>query len=411
MRQISTVIIGAGQAGLAMSKCLSDRSVAHVVIERGEIANSWATERWESLRLLTPNWQSRLPGYRYGGGDPDGYMSMTEINTYLQGYACSIAAPVEARTTVQSVTVQGFGYRVATDRGDWLCDNLVLATGACRQAHVPALSEELPDHIAQLTPQTYKTPDQIGPGGVLVVGGSASGTQIAAELLSAGHEVTLSFGAHIRAPRHHRGRDIQWWMDRCGLQDTHVEELDDPERARSVPSLQLVGNANLPFLDLNYLQGLGAELTGRLVGVRDGVAQFSGSLANQCALSDLKMRRLLKSFDDWAETQGLQGIAAAPDHGPTELPPNPRLSLDLKAGGIRTVIWATGYRPDFGFAKLPIFDRKGALRHLNGVVGPGIYVLGLPFQIRRKSALIDGVGQDAEELANHLCQNKRVKAA
>lgn len=411
MRQISTVIIGAGQAGLAMSKCLTDRSVAHVVIERGDIANSWATERWDSLKLLTPNWQSRLPGYRYGGGDPDGYMSMSEINEFLQGYARSIAAPVEARTTVQSVTVQGFGYRVSTDRGDWLCDNLVLANGACGQVHVPALSEELPDHIAQLTPQTYKSPDQIAPGGVLVVGGSASGTQIAAELLGAGHEVTLSVGAHIRAPRHHRGRDIQWWMDRSGIQDTHIEELDDPQRARNVPSLQLIGDASLPFLDLNYLQGLGAELTGRLVGFRDGVAQFSGSLANQCALSDLKMRRLLKSFDDWAETQGLLGIPAAPDHGPTEPPPNPRLSLDLRAGGIRTVIWATGYRPDFGFAKLPIFDHKGALRHLKGVVGPGIYVLGLPFQIRRKSTLIDGVGQDAKELANHLIQRQRKNAA
>jgi putative flavoprotein involved in K+ transport len=411
MRQISTVIIGAGQAGLAMSKCLSERSVPHVVIERGEVANSWATERWNSLKLLTPNWQSRLPGYHYGGTDPDGYMSMPEVGAHLQGYARSFDAPVECRTTVDAVTVAGFGYRVSTDRGDWVCDNLVLATGACAQAQVPQLAQGVPDHITQLTPQSYKAPDQIGPRGVLVVGGSASGTQIAAELLEAGCAVTLSVGAHIRMPRQHRGRDVQWWMDRSGVLDTHISEVDDRVRARNVPSLQLVGDADLPFLDFNYLQDLGAEITGRWVGLQDGTAQFSGSLANQCALSDLKMRRLLGSFDNWAETQGLTDLPLPPKHGQTTVPEAPRLTLDLKRGAIKTIIWATGHRPDFSFAKLPIFDRKGAIRHESGVVGPGLYVLGLPFQMHRKSALIDGVGQDAMYLADHLHKHHRNKAA
>ncbi len=411
MKHIQTVIIGAGQAGLAMSKCLSERSVAHVVIERGEIANSWATERWDSLKLLTPNWQSRLPGHCYTGTDPDGYMSMPEINDYLRDYAHAIAAPVEDRTNVNCVTVEGFGYRVSTDCGDWICDHVIFANGACGQAYVPALAEELPQHLTQLTPQSYKSPDQIPHGGVLVVGASASGTQIAAKLLASGHDVMLSAGAHIRVPRSHRGRDIQWWMDRTGVLDTHISEVDDPLRARKVPSLQLVGDANLPFLDLNLLQDRGATVTGRLVGLQNGVAQFSGSLANHCVLSDLKMRRLLGSFDVWAEAQGLEGLPAAQNHGPTVVPTHPPLLLDLAKGRIKTVIWATGYRPDFSFARLPIFDQKGALRHKDGVVGPGLYVLGLPFQIRRKSALIDGVGQDAEDMANHLVRHQRTKAA
>lgn len=411
MAHISTVIIGGGQAGLAMSQCLSARSIAHVVFEKGNVAHSWQTQRWNSLRLLTPNWQSRLPGYCYSGTDPDGFMSMPQVTRYLQEYAHKISAPVHERTTVEQVSVHGFGYCVSTDRGDWTCDSLVLANGACAKAHMPPFAQNLPRAIDQLTPQTYKSPDQITPGAVLVVGASASGTQIAAELLSAGHEVILSAGSHIRMPRRYRGRDIQWWMDRSGVHDMQVDEVDDIKRARRVPSLQLIGDASWPFLDLNTLQALGAEITGRWVGLQAGIAQFSGSLANQCALSDLKMRRALATFDAWASAQGLAGLPQAAPILPTTPPRIPRLALDLAAGAVKTVVWATGYKPDFGFANLPIFDGKGTLRHDKGIVGPGLYVMGLPFQMRRKSALIDGVGADAETLADHLIQNLKHRAA
>lgn len=411
MRHISTVIIGAGQAGLAMSKRLTDRSVDHVVIERGEVANAWAKDRWESLRLLTPNWQSRLPGRAYRGPDPDGFMSMPQITAFLRDYADAIGAPVEERTCVTAATVDGFGYRVSTDRGEWTCDKLVLASGACARAHVPDVAAHLGPDVAQLTPQSYKSPAQIAPGGVLVVGASASGAQIAAELLAAGHEVMLSVSAHIRMPRRYRGRDVQWWMDRSGVHDVRFTEVDDIARARRAPSLQLVGDPDLPMLDLNHLQDNGAEIVGRLVGLRDGVALFSGSLANQCSLSDLKMRRLLRTFDDWAESTRLSGMPAAEAHGPTRVPTAPRLSVDLARGRFRTVIWATGYRPDFGYLRLPVFDGKGGLRHNGGVIGPGLYAMGLPFQIRRKSALIDGVGQDATEIADHLIQHRQNDAA
>ncbi|WP_300015613.1 NAD(P)-binding domain-containing protein [uncultured Roseobacter sp.] len=411
MKQISTIIIGAGQAGLAMSKCLTDRSVAHVVIERGQIANSWSTERWDSLRLLTPNWQSRLPGYSYSGNDPDGFMNMAEITGYLRAYAAQSAAPVEEGVTVTSVTVQSFGYRVETTKGDWLCDNVVLATGACAQANVPPLAGQLPSGISSLTPMSYKSSAQINPGGVLVVGASASGTQIASELITAGHEVTLAVGTHIRVPRLYRGHDIQWWMDQSGVLDTRADQMDDIDRARRVPALQLVGDRSIDALDLNHLRRQGVQLVGRLVGIRDGYAQFSGSLANYCALSDQKMNRLLEGFDLWAERQSLIGLEPPERFDPTHVDLDPALRLRLHDSHIRTVIWATGYRPDFRWLHLPVFDTKGALRHAFGVVAPGLYVLGLPFQQRRKSGLIDGVGADAETLSNHLILNRANRAA
>lgn len=411
MKQISTVIVGAGQAGLAMSKCLTDRSIAHVVIERGEVANSWAHERWDSLKLLTPNWQNRLPGFAYAGSDPDGFMSMPEIVSHLQFYAQKITAPIEDRTTVLSATAHGTGYCVQTSRGNWYCDNLVVASGACAQVRRPQFAQSIPNHVTQLTPLNYRNPSQLGPGGVLVVGASATGVQLASEIKAAGHEVILAAGQHIRVPRQYRGFDIQWWMDRTGVLDMSLDEVDDPDRARRVPSLQLIGSKTRPIMDLNSLQADGVEIVGRLAGIREGRALFSGSLANQYALSDLKMNRLLDGFDDWAANHNPADIAPPQRHAATSVGGNPRLQCDLNTGSIGTIVWATGYRPDFSWLQLPVFDSKDRLQHDGGVIVPGLYVLGLPFLRRRKSALIDGVGGDAEALADHLTVRATKEAA
>ncbi|MCA8882160.1 MAG: NAD(P)-binding domain-containing protein [Rhodobacteraceae bacterium] len=411
MRSIEALILGAGQAGLAMSRCLSDRGISHVVIERGEIANSWRHERWDSLRLLTPNWQSRLPGHCYDGPDPDGYMSMPQVIRYLDNYARISRAPVEERTRVIRVTRIGSGYCVETDRGTWLCRSLVLATGAASLATIPDCAAGLPDSIAQLTPLTYRNPDQLTPGGVLVVGASASGVQLASEIRAAGHEVTLATGEHIRMPRTYRGRDIQWWMDRAGIQDMPLSQVDDIARARRVPSLQLVGAAHPRFVDLNALQDSGIEIVGRLTTIRDGQAIFSGALANMCALSDLKMNRLLQAIDDWAEDRAAAPFDAPERFAPTRVPDTPRLSHDLMHGRFRTVIWATGVRPDHSWLDLPVFDHRGRLKHDGGIVAPNLYVLGLPFLRRRNSALLDGVGADARFIADHIVEMRGRQAA
>ena len=387
-----------------MSRCLAERSIDHVVLERGEVANTWKTERWASLRLLTPNWQSRLPGFGYQGDDPDGYRTMPEVIAFIDRYAKVISAPVRAHTKVTSVSRSAAGYLVATDRGDWRARTVVLATGACNIARVPALAEAVPSAVTTLTPVQYRNPDQLEEGGVLVVGASATGTQLADEIHRSGRPVTLAVGEHIRAPRVYRGRDLEWWMDAAGVLDERYDEVDDIVRARKVPSLQLTGSSERATLDLNALTGIGVKLVGRLAGINEGKAQFSGSLRNLCALSDLKMGRLLDTIDEWATDNGLDGEVEAPHRlPPTEVEESPPLGMDLTSGEIRTIVWATGFRPDYSWLDVPVLDRKGQLRHDGGVVeSPGMYLMGIQFLRRRKSALIDGAGDDARDLSDHL---------
>jgi putative flavoprotein involved in K+ transport len=398
------VVIGAGQSGLAMSHFLSARSIDHVVLERGEVGNAWRTERWDSLRLLTPNWMSRLPGYAYEGDDPDGYMDMPEVIDFVGRYAARIDAPVRTRTSVLGVLPWGGGYRVVTDRGDWRTRAVVLASGAFNQPVVPAVATAVPSHVHQVTPTEYRSPSRLPDGGVLVVGASATGLQIADELRRSGRPVTLAVGEHVRMPRTYRGRDIQWWMLASGMLDDRVEDMDDPLRVQRLPSPQLVGTPDRITLDLNRLTGGGVRLAGRLVGIRDGKAQFSGSLRNVCALADLKMDRLLDSLDEWADTTGLASeFGPAQRFEPTRLENSPCLDVDLGGGNIRTIVWATGFRPDYSWLQLPVLDRKGRLRHDRGVVdAPGVFALGLPFMRRRKSSFMHGAEDDARELCDSI---------
>lgn len=387
-----------------MSRCLAERGIDHVVLERGRVANSWRTERWDSLRLLTPNWQSRLPGYGYEGDDPDGYRTMPEVIAFIDCYAQLIAAPVEEHTTVTSVRAEDGGYIVATDRTAWRCRAVILATGACNIPSVPEVAETVPSAIAQFTGMTYRNPSQLPDGDVLVVGASATGVQLADEIHRSGRPVTIAAGEHIRAPRVYRGKDIEWWMDAVGILDERYDAIDDINRARRVPSLQLTGSETRATVDLNALSAIGVVMIGRLAALRDGKAQFSGSLRNQCALSDLKMNRLLDAIDAWATANGLDGKLEPPQRLPaTKVPESPPLSIDLVTAGIRTIVWATGYRPDFSWLHVPVIDRKGRIRHDGGVVAaPGLYVMGMQFLRRRKSALIDGAGDDARDLSDHL---------
>jgi putative flavoprotein involved in K+ transport len=400
----TTVVIGAGHAGLAMSRCLTERSIDHVVLERGEVANSWRTERWDSLRLLTPNWQSRLPGFSYDADDPDGYLTMHEVVALIDRYSQVIAAPVQTCTTVTSVHHGRHGYVVATDQGNWQCRTVVLASGACNIPHIPAVADAVPSSITTLTPPQYRNPGQLEEGGVLVVGASATGIQLADEIHRSGRPVTLAVGEHVRAPRLYRGMDIQWWMDATGLLDERYDQVDDIVRARNLPSMQLVGSPQRTTIDLNSLSAIGVKLVGRVAGIRDGTAQFSGSLRNQCALADLKLGRLLDAIDEWAATNGLDHELEPPQRfAPTEVEPSPPLGLDLRRGEIETIIWATGFRPDYSWLDVPILDRKGRVRHDGGVTeSPGMYLMGMPFLRRRKSTLIDGAGDDARDLSTHL---------
>jgi putative flavoprotein involved in K+ transport len=305
---------------------------------------------------------------------------------------------------VTSVRRTGDGYRVATSEGEIESSTVVLATGACNVPTVPALAGALPGEIEQLTPFEYRNPDQLPDGGVLVAGASATGVQIAAEVRQSGRPVVLSVGEHVRLPRTYRGRDVLWWMEVSGVWDQRYDELDDLERARRLPSPQLVGTTERTTLDLNALSATGVELVGRLAAVRDGRALFSGGLRNVCSLADLKQERLLDVFDEWARADGGDPAATAPERfEPTAVPRSSRLSLDLRSGEIRSIVWATGFRPDYGWLDVPVVDAKGRLRHDGGVVdSPGMYALGLPVLRRRKSTFIHGIEDDACDVIDHL---------
>jgi putative flavoprotein involved in K+ transport len=404
IESVTTVVIGAGHAGLAASRCLSERSLDHVVLERGDVANSWRRERWDSLRLLTPNWLSGLPGYRYEGANPDGFMTVAEVIEFVSRFAVVANAPVRTHTMVTSIRQTDEGYCVTTSNGDLRCRSVVLASGACNLPNVPALRQAVPTAIECFTALDYRNPEQLPDGGVLVVGASATGVQLADEIHRSGRQVMLSVGKHVRLPRTYRGRDVLWWMDASGVWNQRYDEIDDLTRARRLPSPQLVGTPERTTLDLNALDGTGVEIVGRLAAVRDGRALFSGGLRNQFALADLKMDRLLDTFDDWARRHARDADVGLPERfESTRAPASSRLDLDLRSGEIRSIVWATGFRPDYSWLDVPVVDPKGHLRHDGGIVdAPGLYAIGLPLLRRRKSTFIHGAEDDARDLIDHL---------
>jgi putative flavoprotein involved in K+ transport len=380
-----------------VSRVLSEQSIEHVVLERGDIANTWKTERWDSLRLLTPNWQTRLPGLGYEGEDPDGFMAVADLVEFIERYAEHVDAPVRTRTAVTSVSpLPDGGYLVETDADTWQAEAVVVASGAFNAPRVPAVAASLPPALDQVTPLGYKRPDQLRPGRVLVVGASATGLQLADELLRSGREVTIAVGEHVRMPRTYRGRDVMWWLDEIGRLDERYDEVDDLVRARNVPSPQLVGTPDRADLDLNALTERGAHLVGRLAAVNGGTAAFSGSLRNVCNLADLKCKRLLNTIDQAA------GLDEGPRPEPTRVDENPQVLIDLKR--FDTVLWATGFRADYSWLDVPVLDRKGEIRHDGGVVtqAPGLYRIGLNFLRRRKSSFIHGAEDDARDIVEHL---------
>jgi len=401
----TAVVVGAGHAGLAMSRRLTERSIDHVVLERGEVANSWRAGRWPSLRLLTPNWQTRLPGHPYSGDDPDGFMPAAGIAATLTRYARQVRAPVRTATTVHAVRAAAQGFEIQANDDLLHARAVVLAAGACTLPAIPAVADVVPPSITALTPLSYRDPGQLPVGGVLVVGASATGVQLAAEIHRSGRPVTLAVGEHVRLPRTYRGRDIFWWMEVTGLLAERYDQIDDLTRARHLPSPQLTGAPGGTFSDLSTLAAHGVRIVGRLGRIAGGVAQFSGSLANMCALADLKLNRFLNRADEWAKSSGLDDELPPPHRFPsTRIDPCSPLELDLSGGEIATVLWATGFRPDHSWLDIPVLDRTGHIRHDGGVVtgAPGLYLLGMPVLRTRASTYIHGAAADSDALATHL---------
>jgi putative flavoprotein involved in K+ transport len=408
MQHVDTLIIGGGQAGLALSRSLTERRIEHVVLERGRVGERWRTERWDSLRLLTPRWLSRLSGWDPGdGSDPAGFMLRAELVGYLEAFASAFRAPVREGVTVQRLEQTGAGFQVWTDHGGWRADRVVVATGQSQAAFVPELASRMPIGVLQVVPTEYRNPHTLPEGGVLVVGASATGIQLAEEIHASGRPVTLSVGRHTRLPRSYRGRDILFWLHDMGVLDQPADAVADLSVSRDQPSMQLVGTPDRRTLDLGILAARGVRLTGRAVEAEAGRVHFADDLAETLAAADWKLAGLRLRIDRHVRSSGAEPLTAKPEpFVPVPLLNGPR-DLDLAREGIRTVVWATGFRRDYPWLRVPVLDPRGEIIHRRGITPvPGLCVLGLNLLRRRSSSFLSGVGADAEEIADHLLQTR-----
>ena len=399
METTSVVVVGAGPAGLAVSSCLTEAAIDHVVLDRHGVGHSWRHERWDSLRTLTPNWMNGLPRLPYRGRDPDGFMTATEVADRVVHYATSIAAPVATGVEVAAIRARRRGYLVEGDGWSGTADAVVLATGP-GPAKLPALASELPARLGQVCATDYRNPGELDGDRVLIVGASSSGVQLADELVRAGRHVTLAVGEHVRLPRTYRGQDILWWMQALGVSARRWDDdIADLTRARHVPSPQLVGTPGHRTLDLRSLRHAGVELVGRLVGVAGERLQFAGSLANLVANADLKQARLLDQIDEFVIETGIP--APPPDRPrPTVVDASP---TSLDASHFDTVLWATGHQHSPPQLEPSLTDRRGQVIHDGGMLrAPGLFVIGLPFLRRRNSTFLSGIGRDAVELSTEI---------
>jgi putative flavoprotein involved in K+ transport len=412
---VPVVIVGGGQAGLAMSWCLRAREVEHVVLERHEIASSWRRQRWDSFCLVTPNWQCRLPGHPYAGADPDGFMVKDQILEYLDTYVQSFGPPVVEGVAVTSVTGADDGtFVVATSAGTITADQVVLAVGGYHVASTPRMAERLPAAVTQLHSSSYKNAGVLPDGAVLVVGSGQSGAQIAEDLHLAGRDVHLAVGTAPRVARFYRGRDVVAWLHDMGRYDLPITAHPEGLAARKEANHYVTGRDGGRDIDLRRFAAEGMQLHGRLSAVEPGTLRFAGDLRGNLDAADATDDRIKDLIDGWIAGQGVDAPVEAryvpvwqpgPGHDAEH-------AVDLEAAGITSVVWSTGFRPDWSWVGLPIFDGNGYPSHHRGVTTvPGLSVLGLPWLHTWGSGRFAGIARDAEHLADHVAATIGAPAA
>jgi putative flavoprotein involved in K+ transport len=398
---VKTLIIGGGQAGLAMSHRLKQRGLAHLVLERHRIAERWRTERWDGLRFQFPNWSVSLPDFSFPHTDPDGFAATGEIVEFIEAYAAFVAPPIRCGVAVTRLRCRDGapGFIAETSDGAIQAENIVVATGPYQRAIMPDLMR---DHaIFQVHASRYLNPEQLPPGAVLVVGSGASGAQITEELYRAGRRVYLSVGQHTRLPRRYRGRDLIWWLEQMGIDQTPVESRGP---SRLLPLI--TGAYGGHTIDFRQFAADGVTLLGRVKAARDGVLDIAPDLGKSLVEGEATYAIFLDMVDAHVEKHGLKMPEDSAARAVLPDPPcvtEPLRRLDISADGIGAVIWATGYAADFSWIDIPVLDAQGEPRHRHGITEvPGLYFLGLQWLSKMKSSFLSGVGDDAAVLADHI---------
>ncbi len=398
--RVETIVVGGGQAGLAASYFLTKHGREHLVLERGRVGETWRSQRWDAFVLNTPNWAQLLPGFEYRGEDPDAFAPLADVIEHLEAYARSFEAPVREQVDVTALRSRDGHYVVETTDEPLLADNVIVATGAFQQPTPPPAGAATAGGVLQLATSGYRRPEQLPDGAVLVVGSGQSGCQIADELLNAGRAVYLAAGRCPWFPRRYRGREIVGWAIDIGLMDQTVDTLPSPA-ARLACNPPVSGNDGGHDCNPRWLAKRGAVLIGRVSGIDGSKISFAPGLEQNLAAGDQFVSDLKHRIDAFIAAEGL----VAPDSEPAD--PAPEIAdtpeLDLRRAGIKTILWATGFRPNYSWIELPFTDEWGWPIQTRGVAAyPGLYVVGVQWLHKRKSALFCGVGEDAEHVVSHL---------
>ncbi len=398
--RVGTVVIGAGQAGLAASYQLTQRGREHVMLERGRVGETWRSQRWDDFVLNTPNWALKLPGFEYQGPSPDGFAPLAEVIAYLEDYARAYDAPVRDGVDVTHVRCSGSRYLVETSGGAVDADSVIVAAGAYQRPTPAPFADRVPTEVFQLHTSEYRRPEQLPPGGVLVVGSGQSGCQIAEELLAAGRAVYLSVGRCPWLPRRYRGRELVHWLIETGLADDTVEGLPSPA-ARLTCNPPVSGNNGGHDCNPRWLARHGAILLGRVDDIEEGVVQLGDGLEESVANGDEFVANFKRRVDEYVEATRLDVPAPEPDE--PDAPIRPRSELDLRGEGVDTILWANGFRPDHSWIEGVQTDEQGWPVHERGVSPlPGLFFVGLHWLSKRKSSLFLGVGEDAAHVVDQL---------
>jgi putative flavoprotein involved in K+ transport len=402
-KEFETIIIGGGQAGLSVSYHLKLEDRDHIVLEHAaQAANAWRSHRWDSFTLNTPNWQSQLQGADIPGKDPDGFLKRDEIVSYFENYIRQNRLPIWYGAHVFSVKANGEGYTVETTAGKFRAKNVVVATGLYQKPSIPRFKGAISPDIQQLHSDSYRNPDALPAGAVLVVGSAQSGAQIAEELYQSGREVYLSVSRAGRVPRRYRGRDINWWSNVLGLYERTADELKSQhEKFGGKPHIS--GTNGGHTLNLHQFAQDGVTLLGRVTEVDDTRVKLARDLHKNLAAADQFEANLVARIDSHIEKRGLMIPAEIPPRLTAGFEQPERGELDLKQANIRSVIWATGYSFDFRMVRLPVFNTDGYPIQRRGVTSyGGLYFVGLPWLHNAKSGLLFGVSEDAAHVASHI---------